>query len=132
MRALRETVLLYVAVLLAGCFPPTEEMVAPPCPGASVHVNAGTQPILDWPPICGVAILEVSAVNDRTDIKWRIATATQLPDILAPVTYGQLPAGLNQDAPAVPLVSGTEYRMNLLVWVDGVASTIASVRFIQP
>jgi hypothetical protein len=131
MKALRWTIPLLVA-LLAGCFPKTEPMLAPPCPLASVEVAADAPPIFKWPSTCGVSVLQVSLSNDRTALRWSIATPDFLPDILAPVTYGEVPAGLNQGTAPVPLVAGTEYRMNLLVVVDNVASTISSVRFTQP
>ena len=114
-----------------GCVPSTETPLAPLCPTASVQV--ATAPVVfNWPSSCGVAVLEVSATNNRSDIKWRIATADELPDVHPPVTYGQLPAGLTQTTPPATLVSGIEYRMNLIVFVDDVPSTIASVRFTQP
>lgn len=131
MSALRRTVLLPVVALL-GCFPPTEKRLVPPCLLASVKLNGSAPPVFEWPLSCGVAVVEVSAGNNRADIKWRIAAPNQLSDILSPVTYGQVPAGIDETTPAAPLVSGTEYRMNLLVWVEGVANSIASVPFTQP
>lgn len=128
MRALRCTLLL--PVVLLGCVPDTEDLLAPPCPQASVQV--GTPPVFNWPSICGVSVLQVSAVNNRSDIKWSIATPDLNPDIHGPVTYGEVPAGLTEGTPAVALVSGVEYRVNLLVVVNDVGSTIASVRFTQP
>lgn len=122
--------LLGAILTLVGCFPESERPVAPLCPTASVALNAGAAPVFDWG-ACGVAVLQVSAANNRADIKWSIATPDRLPDIMSPVTYGEAPANVNEAAPAIPLVSGTEYRMNLLVFVDDVASTIASVRFTQ-
>ena len=124
--------LLLLAILtLAGCFPETEAPLAPLCPTASVAVNAGNPPVFNWGS-CGVALLQVSASNNRSDIKWSIGTPDKLPDILSPVTYGEAPSNVTEAAPAIPLVSGAEYRMNLIVFVDDVASTIASVRFTQP
>jgi hypothetical protein len=66
-------------------------------------------------------------------VKWRITTPDQQRSLIAPVLYGQVPEGLNEDVSAAPVLSGGRYRVDLLVWTsNGVATAVGSALFAQP
>ncbi|MGH7678082.1 MAG: hypothetical protein ACRENU_06415 [Gemmatimonadaceae bacterium] len=81
-------------------------------------VNTSGSVTFDWDPACAVALLLIE--EDATDM-WAITapglddTSTETANIITPpVTYGSVPAGAEQDAPATPLVPGTTYE--LILW----------------
>ena len=74
----------------------------------SVTVSGGTTPTFTWTPACRViGLLVEEGASDR----WFLEATTA--GIAPGVTYGSVPAGASQDAPAIPLVSGTTYEVIL-------------------
>lgn len=119
---MRRSRLLTLAITLAplvGCY--TGD-VAGPTPDAectentgsvSVTVSSAAQPVFDWGPACSLALF---LVEDGGSDQWAISTDDTLwddPDqanlIAPPVTYGVVPAGADQFAPAETLVPGVTY-----------------------
>jgi hypothetical protein len=73
--------------------------------------------VFDWNPRCKVALLLVE--QDASD-RWAISVpgfdpSTEADNIISPpITYGQAPAGTEEDPPAQPLVAGQTYE--LVLW----------------
>jgi hypothetical protein len=80
-----------------------------PCTSdVAVTISAGTTPTFTWTPTCRViALLVEEGASDR----WFLEASGA--GIAPGVTYGSAPAGASEDAPAIPLVSGTTYEVIL-------------------
>lgn len=92
----------------------------------SVTVSGGTTPTFTWTPACRViGLLVEEGASDR----WLLEATGA--GIAPGVTYGSVPAGASQDAPAIPLVSGTTYEVILFRGTEANA-IIAAVEEFTP
>lgn len=71
----------------------------------SVSVSGGTTPTFTWSPACRVSSLQVQ--TEAGAEVWFIESSGE--GIASGVTYGTVPAGAVQDAPATALVNDTSY-----------------------
>jgi hypothetical protein len=82
---------------------------------APIDVVAAISPaavVFDWHPRCPMALLLVE--QDGSD-QWGIADPSFSANaVVPPITYGQLPSGLEQDPPPEPLIPGQTYE--LILW----------------
>jgi len=81
-------------------------------------VTVGSSVVFNWEPNCAVALL---LVEQNGSDEWAIAdptlsnTSTEAVNkILPPVTYGQVPSGVDEDPPSSALVPGQSYT--LVLW----------------
>jgi len=91
------------------------------CPTTSsveATVTVGSSVVFNWEPKCAVALL---LVEQNGGDEWGIAdpnlsnSSTEAANkILPPVTYGQVPSGVDEDPPAAALVPGQSYT--LVLW----------------
>jgi hypothetical protein len=113
---------LAAALLAAGCSDsssgPKDTACKAETSSVDATVQAGSSVIFDWTPSCPVALLLVE--QDGGD-QWVIAapnfseTSTESANVIArPVTYGQVPAGAEENTPAAQLVVGQSYT--LVLW----------------
>jgi hypothetical protein len=75
----------------------------------NVTVSAGASPVISWSPSCKVVFLTVEDFQNG-DTQWAVSAQT---GFSSPVTYGVVPPGATQSAPANALVSGTNYNVML-------------------
>lgn len=114
--------------MLASCDDDPTGGAADTCRGnVTVSVSPGTTPTFTWSPACRAAslLVETQAEGDV----WRIESSGS-DGIASGVTYGTVPPGAVEDAPATPLVEGSRYDVILFrgsgagVAIAGVASFI--------
>jgi len=89
--------------------------------------------VFDWQPACAVALVLVE--EDASDM-WAAmapnldANATDVQNIIRPpVTYGQVPAGAEEGAPALTLAPGKTYELVLWKVVSPGTSLTCQQRF---
>jgi hypothetical protein len=114
-------ILLLVALPGIACSDTTAPLVEecdPETVSVAPTVTVGASVVFDWNPACGVALL---LVEEGASDRWVINTPestwytpSEANAILPPVTYGEAPAGLEEDFPAEPLVAGQTYE--LVLW----------------
>jgi hypothetical protein len=104
----RPFVALILLASLSGCDNATAPNSGPCTSDVFVTVSAGTTPKFTWTPACRVIGLLVE--HEASDRWFLEATGA---GIAPGVTYGSVPAGASEDAPAIALVSGTRYEVIL-------------------
>ncbi|MEX2110139.1 MAG: hypothetical protein WD802_06030 [Gemmatimonadaceae bacterium] len=101
-------VVVFLASVSCSNYVSGPETSGPCTTDVSVTVSAGTTPTFTWTPACRViGLLVEEGASDR----WLLEATGA--GIAPGVTYGSVPAGASEDAPAIPLVSGTTYEVIL-------------------
>jgi hypothetical protein len=103
MRSMTRRALLLTTLCLGACLT-TEPTPVSNC-SLAVRANTAGAPVFEWSHFCPVAGLNVTAADNRGDVKWSIATSDQQANLNGPVTYGQVPTGLIEGTPPAVLAA---------------------------
>jgi hypothetical protein len=121
----------FVLLILLASVSCADDVSAPdnrgPCTSdVSVTVSGGTTPTFTWTPACRVIGL---LVEQGSSDRWFLEATGA--GIAPSVTYGSVPPGASEDAPPIPLVSGTTYEVILFRGTPENA-TIAAIKEFTP
>lgn len=113
-RAPRLSAALLLVLAPSGC---GGDALAPPAcaDGVAITVSRGTTPTMSWTPSCPAAGLTVTSAQGVTLNVWAIFTTDAENTLQPPVRFGELPDGTSQLRDPLPLMSGTRYRIAVLV-----------------
>lgn len=118
---------------LSGCSDEIGPDELPECSGpVTLEVTSGETPTFSWTPRCRLSFLVVELDEGGSDV-WSILTRGE--NALAPpVTYADTPAGAETLTSALPLTSGTAYRVDLARWTgpDGDDGESVGVKTFEP
>ena len=105
-----------VLIALSGCSDAIGPDELPECSGpVTLEVTSGRTPTFSWEPACRLSFLVVELDAGGGDV-WAVLTRGE--NALAPpVTYADTPAGAETLTPALPLTSGTAYRVAVARWI---------------
>lgn len=121
------TCLTLALALLAACDDDGVEPVA--CEADTSEVTATIETngsvVFDWSPECSVFLVLVE--EEASDV-WGIQTMDQENGITPPVTYGTVPAGVEELMAPDPLVAGQTYELILWRKLPGDVASLAEVQ----